>query len=156
MIPIWITALAFLSVAYLTRSRTYAVLALSSIFNIYVDHFTRSDDLYLMVTYSSIEFFTCLAILYYGDSHKIYQSIILFMMLCLHFVMEIALDYDYVPFIESGIYTYTMSGLIIAQLIGAGRGMDRTSYWPDSDRRETRYSFISNHRQGYSVSEGKK
>ena len=156
MIPIWLTALAFLSVAYLTKSRTYAVLALSSIFNIYIDHFTRSDDLYLMVTYSSIEFFTCLAVLYYGDSHKIYQSVILFMMLCLHFIMEVALDYDYSSFIESGLYTYTMSGLIIAQLIGAGRGMDRTSYWPDSNRRETHYLVLFNHQSTFKVKEAEK
>lgn len=156
MIPIWITALAFCSVAYLTKSRTYVVLALSSIINIYIDHFTRSDDLYLMVTYSSIEFFTCLAVIYYGDSHKVYQSILLFLMLCLHFIMEIALDYDYAPFIESGIYTYTMSGLIIAQLIGAGRGMDRTSYWPDSDRRETHYLVLFNHQSNYTTNEAKK
>lgn len=155
MIPLWLTAFAFLSVAYITKSRTYAVLALSSIFNIYVDHFTRSDDLYLMVTYSSIEFFTCLAVIYLGDSHKIYQSIILFMMLCLHFVMELALVLDYAPFIESGIYVYSMSLLIVAQLVGAGRGMDKL-YRPVSDRHQTHYFGLLNHQPGYFPNEVKK
>lgn len=125
MIPVWLTAIAFCFVAYLTSSRTYLVLALSAIVNCYIDHFTRSDDLYLMVTYSSIEFFTCLGVLYFGDIHKLYQSIILFFMLSLHFVMEAALVYDLVSFIESGFYTYIMMGLIIAQLIGASRGTEQ-------------------------------
>lgn len=155
MIPIWITAFAFCAVAYITKSRTYMVLALSSIINIYVDHFTRSDDLYLMVTYSSIEFFTCLSVLYLGDFHKIYQSVILFMMLCLHFVMELALDFDYAPFIESGIYVYSMSLLIVAQLVGAGRGMDKL-YRPVSDRHQTHYFGLLNHQSGYFTNEVKK
>jgi len=144
MIPIWITAFAFCSVAYLTGYITYAVLALSSIVNIYIDHFTSSSDQFLMVTYSSIEFFTCLAVIHLGDFHKIYQSVMLFLMLSLHFSMEMALTIDYVWFIESGIYTYLMSGLIIAQLMGAGRGMDKIS-WPDYHRRETHHTSLFNH-----------
>jgi len=125
MIPLWLTALAFCSIAFLTGARTYAVLAIASMVNIYVDNFTSSTDQYLMVTYSSMEFFTCLAVLYFGDVHKLYQSVILFLMTVLHFVMEAALVFDNVFFIESGIYTYTMSALIILQLWGAGRGLDK-------------------------------
>lgn len=146
MIPLWITAMAFCAVAYLTNSRTYAVLALSAIVNIYIDHFTLETDQYLMVTYSLIEFFTCLAVFHFGDVHKLYQSIMLALMLVLHFTMEAALVFDYVDFIESGIYTYVMSGLIIAQLIGAGRGMD-TLPWTDSYRRETHYPNLFNHQE---------
>lgn len=155
MIPIWLTAFAFCSVAYLTGSRTYAVLALSSMVNIYIDHFTLSTDQYLMVTYSAIEFFTCLAVLHFGDSHKIYQSIVLFLMLSLHFSMEVALVTDSVWFIESGIYTYLMSVLIITQLMGAGRGMDTIS-WPDTYRRETYDLTFSNRQTSYCNKEGKK
>ena len=138
MIPLWITAFAFCSVAYFTGSRTYIVLALSSIVNIYIDHFTSDTDRFLMVTYSAIEFFTCLSILHFGNCHKIYQSTLLFLMLILHFVMEVALVNDYAWFIESEIYSYLMSGLIIAQLIGAGRGMD-SIYWADSYRSKNSY-----------------
>jgi len=149
MIPVWITAFAFCFVAYLTGSRTYIVLALSSLANVYINHFTRSDDLYLMVTYSSIEFFTCLAVLHFGDWHKLYQSTILFMMLTLHFSMEAALVYDFAEFIESGIYTYIMMGLIIAQLIGASRGTDKftTLYQPYSHWPSTMLFDIQDHRK---------
>ena len=144
MIPIWITAFAFCSVAYLTKSRTYTILALSSIANIYIDHFTSETDLYLMVVYSAIEFFTCLAVIFYGDFHKLYQSVLLFMMLCMHFIMESALTIDSVLFIESQIYTYAMSGLIIAQLMGVGRGMDKI-HWTDSYRRKDNRIAFFNH-----------
>lgn len=125
MIPLWIIVVAFSILAYITKSRTYMILAFSALVNVYVDTFTSADDQYLMVTYASIEFFTALAILYFGDVHKIFQSIILTLMLCNHYVMEFALTIDNVSYIESDIYSYIITLLIILQLIGAGRGMDK-------------------------------
>lgn len=147
MIPLWVTVFAFTAVAYITKSRTYAVLAFSALVNVYIDHFTHADDLYLMVTYSSIEFFTGLAVLYYGDIHKFYQTSMLTLMLMSHFVMEYALVYDKIAYIESGIYIYIMSGLIIAQLIGAGRGLDNSysPYRPYPDRVENSHFSFFNH-----------
>lgn len=147
MIPLWVTVFAFAAVAYITKSRTYGVLAFSALANVYIDHFTHADDQYLMVTYSSIEFFTGLAVLYYGDIHKLYQTSILTMMLMAHFFMEYSLVYDRIAFIESGIYIYTISGLIIAQLIGAGRGLNYTHspYRPYPDRFKDNHFGIFNH-----------
>jgi len=147
MIPLWITIFAFCTAAYFTKSLTYAILAFSSIVNLYIDNFTRADDLYLMLTYSSIEFFTCLAVLFYGDIHKIYQSVILTLMLLLHFTMEYALEYDYIGFIESGVYVYAMSGLIIMQLLGASHGMDRiaTKSRPSNNLGKNNHSGLFNH-----------
>lgn len=147
MIPLWLTVFAFCTAAYLTNSRTYTVLALSSIANLYIDHFTSADDLYLMVVYSSIEFFTGLAVLYFGDIHKLYQTSMLTLFLIVHFTMECALVYDKVEYIESGIYIYLISGLIIAQLIGAGRGLNKISplSWSDYHRRTTGLFNLQNH-----------
>lgn len=153
MIPLLITVMAFCAVAYLTKSITYSILALAYSFNAYLDNFTRADDPSLMVIYSSIDFVTCLAIMYLGDIHKLYQSSLLFAMLALHFAMEAALVYDYVPFIESGIYTYTMTGLIIAQLMGASRGTDKL-YWPDSYRLKAHRFSLLNHQQNYTSKKG--
>lgn len=144
MIPLLITVIAFCAVAHLTKSITYSILALAYSFNAYLDNFTRADDSSLMVIYSSLDFATCLAIMYFGDIHKLYQSALLFAMLALHFAMEAALVYDYVPFIESGIYTYTMTGLIIAQLMGASRGMDKL-YWTDTYRLKAHRFSLLNH-----------
>ena len=141
MIPLWITVFAFAAVAYITKSRTYGVLAFSALANVYIDHFTHADDQYLMVTYSSIEFFTALAVLYYGDIHKFYQTSILTLMLLAHFFMEYALVYDKIEIIESSIYINTISGLIIAQLIGAGRGLN----YSNSPYRPYHHSFKNNH-----------
>ena len=127
MIPLWLSVFAFCIAGYLTNSRTYSLLALASIANLYIDNFTSADDSYLMVVYSSIDFLTALAVLHLGDIHRFYQSIILGLALIVNFVMEYALVYDKVEYIESGIYIYIISGLIIAQLIGAGRGLNSIS-----------------------------
>jgi hypothetical protein len=125
MIPLWITVFAFASVAYITGARTYKILAFSALVNVYIDTYTSPDDQYLMVVYSSIEFFTALGILYYGDIHKLFQTVILALMLLTHYTMEYALAFDKVEFIDSGAYTYIISALIVSQLIGAGRGLDK-------------------------------
>lgn len=125
MIPLWVTVFAFAAVAYITKSRTYAILAFSALVNVYIDHFTHADDPYLMVTYSTIEFCTAIGVIYFGDIHKLYQSSMLALFLCAHFMMEFALVYDFTAIIYSNIYINTISILILAQLIGAGRGLDR-------------------------------
>jgi len=147
VIPLWITVCAFLIVAYLTKSRTYSVLAFSAICNLLIDYFTHADDQYLMMTYASIEFFTALGVFVLGDIHKIYQSSILALMLMLHFFMETALVIDNVWFIESGIYTYGISLLIIVQLMGASRGTDKLStlYQSWDNRLSIHLSNLQNH-----------
>lgn len=147
MIPLWITIVAFCTAACLTKSTTYAILAFSSIVNLYIDNFTQADDLYLMLTYSSIEFFTAMAVLFYGDIHKIYQSIILTAMVALHFTMETTLEYDYAEFIDSGAYVYIMSGLIIMQLLGAAHGMDKLTSqpWASNNRGKINIFNLLNH-----------
>jgi len=147
MIPLWVTVFAFLAVAYITKSRTYGVLAFSALVNVYIDHFTHSDDPYLMVVYSSIEFFTGLAVLYYGDIHKLFQTSVLTLLMAVHFTMEYALVYDKIAFIESNAYVYIISGLIIAQLIGAGRGLDNSysPHRPNPNRFKNRHFGLFNH-----------
>src|SRR5574343_857575 len=113
MIPLWVTVFAFAAVAYLIQSRTYWVLAVSALVNIYIDQFTNAADPYLMVTYSSIEFCTGMAVIYFGDIHKLYQSIMLSLFLMAHFIMEFALVYDISSIITSNAYTYTISLLIL-------------------------------------------
>jgi hypothetical protein len=100
-----------------------------------------------MVTYASIEFFTSFGILLFGDIHKLYQSSVLALMLCLHLIMEAALVVDNVWFIESGIYTYGMSLLIIASLMGAGRGTKEltTLYQPWDNRLPIHLPNLQNH-----------
>ena len=70
----------------------------------------------------------------------------LVLMLLLHFAMETALVVDNVEFIESGFYTHAMTFLIIAQLIGAGRGMDKYKRlsWSDYHRhKNNRFRFFN-------------
>lgn len=130
MIPLWGTFFAFAALAYITKSRTYLILAFSALVNVYIDVFTSSEDQYLMLIYSMIEFITALGVLYYGDIHKLYQTTILTMFLMTHFSMEFALIIDNVEFIESNIYTNVISSLIVLQLIGAGRGLDKLTSLP--------------------------
>lgn len=155
MIPLWETVFAFALVAYITKFKTYWILTVSALANVYIDQFTRPDDPYLMVTYSSIEFVTCILIIKFGDSNKLYQSIMLFLMLCLHFTMEAALVFDYGVFINSEIYVYAMSGLIVLQLIGDGRGMDKLP-WTNPYRRKTHYPDSFNYQTNNFIEQGKR
>jgi hypothetical protein len=61
--------------------------------------------------------------------------------------MEYALVYDKIAVIESGVYTYIISGLIIAQLIGAGRGLDNaySQYRTYPDRCKNNHFGLFNH-----------
>lgn len=147
MIPLWGTFFAFCVIALITHSRTYFVLAVSALVNLVVDDYTSTDDAYLVLVYSTIDFFTCLFVLFFGDFHKIYQSSMIVLMLFLHYTMEAALSLDNVEFIESGIYTYAMTFLIIMQLIGAGCGMDKhkTLSWSDYHRNKDSNLSLFNH-----------
>lgn len=78
-----------------------------------------------MFTYASIDFVTCIVILFFGDIHKIYQSVILELMVFCHYLMEIALSNGYIKFVESDIYVNTMMFLLIAQIVGADHGINR-------------------------------
>jgi hypothetical protein len=125
MIPLGITLLVFFVIGLLLKSKTYFILAIFSWINIYVDKFTTSHDLYLMLTYTSIDFLAALAILFFGDIHKIYQSVLLTLMVFAHCLMEMALVNDYSFFIESNIYTDTITLLLLAQMMGVFYGIDR-------------------------------
>jgi len=125
MIPLEITLLAFFVIGLLMKSRTYFILAIFAWINIYVDKFTTSHDLYLMLTYSSIDFLAALSILFFGDIHKIYQSVLLTLMVFSHFLMEIALVNDYSFFIESNVYTNTITLLLLSQMMGVFYGVTR-------------------------------
>ena len=119
--------IAFFILALITRTRTYFILAICAYLNFVVDKFTSENDLYLMVIYSAIDFITCVTILVFGDILKVYQGTILLLMIFAHFMMEIALVNDNVFLIESDIYVYTVSLLIILQMIGARYGVDNNN-----------------------------
>jgi len=145
MIPLWINVFAFYAIAFLTKSRTYSVLAFSALCNLVIDHYTSADSQWLMLVYSEIEFFTAVFVLKYGDSQKIYQSIILTLMLMLHFTGQLFIIADDYTFFENGTYTYVMSMLIIFQLLGAGCGTDKlnTLHRPNPNRWKTRFPYLS-------------
>jgi hypothetical protein len=122
--------IAFFILAVLTRTKTYFILATCAYLNFIVDKFTSENDLYLMVIYSAIDFITCVTILVFGDILKVYQGTILLLMIFAHFLMEMALVHDNVYLIESDIYVYTVSVLIILQMIGARYGVDNNNPLP--------------------------
>lgn len=132
----YLFAFAFCIAAFFSNSRTYAILALSAVITVYINQYLSSDDPMLMQHYSSIEFFTCLSILAIGDIHKLYQSLMLFLMSFFHFLMEAALIVDNEVFIESGIYSFAITLFIVMQLAGAGHGLDRNRglHWPFANR----------------------
>jgi hypothetical protein len=123
MIPPEIQLLALFVVALLTQSRTYTLIAVFSFINLVADQFTTSDYLYLMVVYVAIDYLTAMAILKYGDIDKVKQSLILIGMVMLHVLLEI--DQTYETSIVFDWYVYGVSALILAQIAGARRGMDR-------------------------------
>jgi len=145
MIPLWINVFAFYAIAFITKSRTFSILAFSALANLAIDRYTSSDSQWLMLIYSEIEFFTAIFVLKYGDIQKIYQSIMLAFMLTLHFTGQLFIVMDDYYIFESGIYTYTMSMLIIFQLLGAGCGTDKlnTLHRPNPNRWKTRFPYLS-------------
>ena len=147
MIPLWINVFAFYALAFITKSRTFAILAFSAIANLAIDHYTSADSQWLMLVYAEIEFFTAIFILKYGDIQVAYQSILLALMLTLHFSGQFAIVSDNYYMFESGIYTFMMSMLIIFQLLGAGCGTNKfnTLPRPNPNRWKTRFPYLSNH-----------
>jgi len=145
MIPLWINVFAFYALAFILKSRTYSILAFSAIANLAIDHYTTADSPWLMMVYSDIELVTALLVLKYGDIQKIYQSILLALMLALHFTGQLFIVIDDYYLFESGIYTYVMSLLIIFQLLGAGCGTDKlnTLHRPNPNRWKTRFPYLS-------------
>lgn len=124
MIPIEITFLAFLALAILTSSRTYFILALFSLLNIYIYPYTSSEDINLLDIYASVDFFACVAVLLWGDIHKVYQSVILAIMVLCHGIMEQVLYFDFYYDISITIYGSVIAALLIAQMMGVFRGTD--------------------------------
>ena len=124
MIPIEVTFLAFLALAIITSSKTYFILAAFSFLNIYVYPHTSSEDINLLDIYATIDFFACLAVLLFGDIHRIYQSIILAIMVLCHGMMEQSLYFDFYYDATSTIYESVIAALLIAQMMGVFRGTD--------------------------------
>jgi hypothetical protein len=145
MIPLWINVFAFYALAFITKSRTFAILAFSAVINLAIDRYTSADSTWLMLVYSEIEFFTAIFILKYGDIQIAYQSILLSLMLVLHFFGQFAIINDNYYMFESGIYTFMMSILIIFQLLGAGCGTDKLNilHRPNPNRWKTRFPYLS-------------
>lgn len=134
MIPPFIQVVAFFVLALLIQRNTYLILASASLFNLVINEFTHEDDLYLMVVYSLIDYITLLCIIEYGDIDKIKQTLILASMITLHLLLE--LDQVYGGSLVFNWYVYGISALIIAQILGAKRGMDRSHAairWPNAD-----------------------
>lgn len=123
MIPAIIQFAAFFALAMMIRSRTYTLLAVFSLVNLASDQFTHPDDLYLMVTYSLIDYATIMALLAFGDIHKMRQVIILAAMITLHALLEY--DQLFGTNIVFDWYIYGVSALILAQLAGARGDINR-------------------------------
>lgn len=127
MIPLEVTLLIFFVIGLVRKSKTFFILSVFAWLNIYIYPKTSADDLYLMLTYTTVDFCAALAVLYYGDIQKLYQTTILSLMILTHCVMELALVVDVVWFIESSIYINTITALLILQMLGGIYGIHRLS-----------------------------
>jgi len=117
VIPAIIQFAAFFSLALMIRSRTYTLLTVFSFVNLVADQLTNSDGLYLMVVYSLIDYITIMALIAFGDIHRMRQVIILALMISLHALLEY--DQSFGTNIVFDWYVYGISALILAQLAGA-------------------------------------
>lgn len=124
MIPIEVTFFMFFILALFTESKTYFILATFSLLNVYVYPYTSPDNPNLLDIYASIDFFACIAVLLFGDIHKIYQSFILAIMVFCHGLMEQALNFDFYYDVTSQFYEGTIVLLLIAQMMGVFYGID--------------------------------
>lgn len=154
MIPIELTFLAFLFLAIVTSSRTYFILALFSLLNVCIYPFTSASDTYLLDIYSSIDFACGVAILLFGDIHKIYQSVFLSLMILCNALMEQALQIDFYYDISVGIYENLIAVFLIAQMMGVFRGTDYL-HRPRFNLWEIYRSSSTNHNQSHKVEETK-
>lgn len=127
MIPLDVTLLIFFAIGLVRKSKTFYILALFAWLNIYIYPKTSSNDLYLMLTYTTVDFCAALAILYLGDIQKLYQTSMLALMILAHCVMEFALIIDWVWFIESNVYINAITALLILQMLWGIYGIDRLS-----------------------------
>ena len=127
MIPLEITLLIFFVIGLVRKSKTFFILALFAWLNIYIYPKTSDDDLYLMLTYTTVDFCAALVILHYGDIQKLYQTFLLALMIITHCIMEFALITDMAGLIESGLYIHTITALLILQMLGGTYGIDRLS-----------------------------
>jgi hypothetical protein len=122
MISVELVFLAFLFLAIITLSRTYFILSAFSLVNVLIYPFTSESDPHLLDILSSISFATGVAIMLFGDIHKIYQTVIIALtILCLS-VMEIVLQSDFYYDISVGIYENLIAAFLIAQMMGVFRG----------------------------------
>lgn len=125
MIPVQIAFAIFLLLSVVSKSRTFFILTIAYFLNAIVDVFTSADDAYLMLLYTSMDCFSAIAILYFGDIQKTYHAIIFEMMIFCHLLMELALVNNYVEFIESDLYVNTIMFLVLCQILGADHGINR-------------------------------
>lgn len=159
MIPLEMTLLIFFVIGLIRKSKTFYVLAIFAWLNIYIYPKTTADDLYLMLTYTTVDFFAALAILHFGDIQKLYQTSILALTIVMHLLMEMALIEDWAGFIESGIYIHTITALLILQMLGGSYGINRLSNplrRSDFDIWATDNLSVPNHKSSNFINEDEK
>ena len=122
MIPVELTFVVFSLLAIFTSSRTYFILALFSLLNVYLFQYTSETDIHLLDTYSTIDFAAGVAIILFGDIHRVYQSFFLALMILCHALMEQALQIDFYYNISVALYENLIAAFLIAQMMGAFRG----------------------------------
>lgn len=154
MIPIELTFFAFLLLAIFTSARTYFILALFSLLNVLVAPYTSATDPHLLDVYSSIDFAAGVAVLLFGDIHKIYQATFLSLMILCHAMMEHALQVDFYYYNSVVIYENLIALFLLAQMMGVFRG---TNYLhrPRFNLWEIYRSSRFNHHQNYQTKERK-
>lgn len=129
---------------------------MAALVNLAVDQFTTASDSHLMVVYATMDFSTAMAILWFGDKHRIYQSCLLGIMIFYHMLLEV--DQIFGTSIIFDWYEYAISVIILAQLLGAHRGADRHRAIFRADRYsdQTWSPCLSNHQAGLISPESEK
>jgi len=121
--------------------------------NYATNFFTRADDQYLMTIYASIDFFTALTIVFFGDRHVLYQLSLLATMIAFHGMLE--LDQILGTSVIFDWYVYSISAIVLAQIAGARSGMDRGVLRLSLDRFEINHPYRSYHQESIFSKENK-
>lgn len=110
--------LLFLCAFLLERSRTYFILLYASLLNMMIYPFTSE---YSVVLESSLDVTILLALLLFGDKHRLYQAGLLLIALIFHFRFE--LDQTYGTDLILSNYGAVITGITIMQLLGVSHGI---------------------------------
>lgn len=123
MIPVWVMFAAFLAVALLRWSKTYAILASFFLVNAIVDPFLHEDMKWLYAFYSTMAFIMFFMVVKYGDISKGYVCSILSCVCGIYFVSEWAIVFDVEEVYESYFLEAAINLVVILLLIGGGNGL---------------------------------